>query len=144
MKFVQKNLLAIVGVAIVLFGGGYYLSQNKPAPKQQTSTTSTTNSEAKKTVVTVTIKEGANEKNYQLTSGVGKTVLEVTQSATDGQVVTKGTGVNAYVTSINGREASSDKKEFWEMKINDKSAEVGAGSYIVKEGDKIGWKISTY
>jgi len=66
---------------------------------------------------------------------VGKTALEATKSSA--QIEESGTGENAFVTSINGRLADSNKHEFWELDINGKPAEVGAGSYII-------WKLSTY
>ena len=140
MNFIRKNLLTTVAIIIVVGGGTYLWSQSRPAPKQESSTTSS--SEKAKTVVTVTIKDGDNVRSYPLTSGVGKTALEVTQQAVD--VKTTGTGENAYITAINGREASSDKKEYWELVINGQSSQVGAGSYSVKEGDTIEWKISIF
>lgn len=71
-----------------------------------------------------------------------KTALELTKENT--KVVTKGDGVNAYIVEINGRLAEDSKKEFWAFYVNGKQAEVGAGSYILKEGDKIEWRIETY
>jgi hypothetical protein len=143
MKFVQKNLLLSLAAFVILLGGGAYLwSQNNSTSTQPTSTT--TSSEEKKTLITVKINDGVEEKSYSLTEGVGQSALEVTQSATDGQVETNGEGANAYVTSISGRAASSDNKEYWELLVNGQSSQVGAGSYTVKEGDSIEWKISTY
>lgn len=75
---------------------------------------------------------------------VGKTALEATITSLNGKVKTKGDGINAYVTSIQGREADIKKNEFWELDVNGKPAEVGAGSYILKAGDKIVWKINTF
>jgi len=60
------------------------------------------------------------------------------------KVITKGEGVNAYVISINGKETKSENKEFWAFYINGKQAEVGVGSYELKNGDKIEWKIEKY
>jgi hypothetical protein len=73
---------------------------------------------------------------------IGKTTLEATQANVETE--TSGTGVNAYVTAINQTKADPKKNEFWELIINGKSAEVGAGSYIIKNGDQIQWQISTY
>lgn len=72
----------------------------------------------------------------------GKTALDLIKEKT--KVVTKGKGANAYVVEINGRVAEDSKKEFWAFYVNGKKAEVGAGSYQLKEGDKIEWKIEKY
>ncbi|HEX7543137.1 MAG TPA: DUF4430 domain-containing protein, partial [Patescibacteria group bacterium] len=72
----------------------------------------------------------------------GKTALDLTKEKA--KVVTKGEGVNAYVIEINGKLAEDSKKEFWAFYVNDKIAEVGAGSYKLKDGDKIEWKIEKY
>lgn len=70
------------------------------------------------------------------------TALEAVRKAA--QVETKGEGVSAFVTSINGRKADEAKKEYWAFYINDKPSAVGAGSYTIKNGDKIIWKIEKY
>jgi hypothetical protein len=59
-------------------------------------------------------------------------------------VATSGEGANSYITSIDGKEAKSASKEFWAFYVNGKQAEVGAGSYQLKNGDKIEWKIEKY
>ncbi len=72
----------------------------------------------------------------------GKTALDLTKEKAS--VKMKGEGVNAYLTEINGLEALNSKKEYWAFYVNGKMAEVGAGSYKLKEGDKIEWKIEKY
>ena len=72
----------------------------------------------------------------------GKTALDLTKEKAD--VVTKGEKENAYIIGINGIGAQNSKKEFWAFYINGKLATVGAGSYKLKEGDKIEWKIEKY
>ncbi len=59
-------------------------------------------------------------------------------------VQTNGKGINAFITSIDNRKADDAKKEFWAFYVNGKQAELGAGSYIIKNNDKIEWKIETY
>lgn len=73
---------------------------------------------------------------------VSKTALDFTKETN--KVVTKGEGANAYVVEINGRKADDTKKEFWAFYVNGKQAMVGAGSYKLKEGDKIEWKLENY
>ena len=47
----------------------------------------------------------------------------------------------AFINSVNGY-VTDTKKEFWEILINGKSAEVGMSAYVVQSGDKIELKIS--
>lgn len=92
----------------------------------------------------LTINDGVNTASFDASQYVGKSALAATLDATHGQVITKGTGVNAFVTSVNGRAADTTKREFWELFVNGKSSDTGAGSYILKEGDQIEWHINTY
>jgi len=81
-------------------------------------------------------------KSFDISSFVGKTALEATESTV--KVVTSGTGENAFVTSIEGREADAKKREFWEFLVNGSQAQVGAGSYILQNNDQIQWKITNF
>lgn len=81
-------------------------------------------------------------KTYDISDYVGKTALEATQNKVD--VVTKGEGANAFVTSIARRVADVNLKEFWEFKVNGQQAQAGAGSYIIKNHDQIEWKITNF
>lgn len=85
----------------------------------------------------------ANFISYQVE--IGKTALDLLRKNTE--VQTKGEGINAYVTQINGYpdlRRMSLLKEFWAFYVNGKMGEVGAGSYELKQGDKIEWKIENY
>lgn len=73
---------------------------------------------------------------------VGSTALDLLKATT--KVSMTGEGVNAYVTAINGREASTPQREFWALYVNGKQADVGAGSYVLQEADSIEWKLETY
>jgi cell division protein YceG involved in septum cleavage len=88
------------------------------------------------------IESGSNSQSFDISGFVGKTALEATEAKTG--VIANGTGVNAFVTSINGRQADTGKHEFWELDVNDVEAQVGAGTYIIKNHDEIEWKISNY
>lgn len=104
--------------------------------------------ETKKTTILGVQSQKANltagDKSYDISKYIGKNVLDATISVTNGNTLSTGSGINAFVTAINGRVADSKKHEFWELIINGKSSDVGAGSAIVKNNDKIEWKISTY
>ena len=72
----------------------------------------------------------------------GTTALQLLQQT--GTVKTNGEGTNAFVTEINGHAADVGKHEFWAFYVNGTQAQVGAGTYILKAGDKVEWKIETY
>lgn len=88
------------------------------------------------------ISDGTNIQSFDISGLVGKTALEATQANT--KVVATGTGTNTFVTSLNGRIADNKKHEFWELDANGVETQVGAGSYIIQNGDKIEWKINIY
>jgi hypothetical protein len=76
----------------------------------------------------------------QITSGT--TALQLLQMGH--KVVMTGQGINAFVTGIDGQVSDSQKKEFWAFYVNGKQAQVGAGSYFLKNNDTIEWKVETY
>jgi hypothetical protein len=80
--------------------------------------------------------------SFDISAFVGKNALEATESKV--KVTTNGEGVNAFVTSIGGREADTKKREFWGFMVNGSQAQVGAGSYIIQNNDEIQWKITNY
>ncbi len=88
------------------------------------------------------INDGKTSLSFNVSQYIGKTALEATQA--NAKVTTSGSGVNAFVTAINERAADAKKHEFWELLINGKPAEVGAGSYPIKNGDLIEWHINKY
>jgi hypothetical protein len=87
--------------------------------------------------------DGPNHNHASAQSGGRQTALELLK-ANDPKAATKGDGANAYVTTINGYTASDTKKEYWALYVNGKMSDVGAGSYVTKDGDQIEWKIATY
>ena len=74
--------------------------------------------------------------------GVNKTALDLLRRSAS--VVAKGDKENAYIVEINGRRVDDRKNEYWAFYLNGKMAQIGAGSYQLKNGDKIEWKIETY
>jgi len=88
------------------------------------------------------IDDGKNLQSFDVSEFIGKTALEATESKV--RVATNGTEVNAFVTSIGGREADTKKREFWEFIVNGSQAQVGAGSYIIQNNDEIQWKIINF
>lgn len=131
----KKRIIIIVASVLVVLGVGtgglIWANQSKksttPATSQAQTKTTNTNSAAP----TVTYKGQSGETALALLQKIAK--VDMT-----------GTGDNAYVTGINGVNADSAKKQYWEFDINGTSASVGAGSYVTKDTDSITWKLSTY
>lgn len=68
----------------------------------------------------------------------GKTALAILKSSYNVETKTFD-GIGEMVTGING--VAPDSKHFWAFYVNGKQAEVGAGQYQTKSGDKISWKL---
>lgn len=49
-----------------------------------------------------------------------------------------------FVTSINGVSQDTAANKYWMYYINGELAQVGAGTYIVQEGDEITWKLESF
>lgn len=126
----KKTVAIIIFLAVCL--GTAFVQFNRPV-----------SSPSHKAVISlITVKQivGGSEKNEQVKRG--STALQLL--TTTHKSIVKGKKENAYVTTIDGREAFSAKKEFWAFYINGKQATIGAGSYFVKNNDTIEWKIETY
>ena len=130
-KSFYKFFILVLVILAVFTGYSFYQSKSqltkKPVVQQQN--------------LTVYLKL-ANQDFIKQEIISGKTALDLTKEKAN--IKTKGEGVNAYITEINGQEALNSKKEYWAFYVNGKMAEVGAGSYQLKDGDKIEWKIEKY
>jgi len=130
-KSFYKIFILILVILAIFAGYSFYQSKILPNKKfviQQT--------------LTVYLKISGQKDFIKQEITLGKNALDLTKKLAT--VVTKGEGVNAYVTTINGKEAKAENKEFWAFYVNGKQATVGAGSYQLKDGDKIEWKIEKY
>jgi len=125
-------LLVILGIAAI-----FVYFARKP---QKTTSPGQKNVQELKT--TLAINGNSGTESFDVSGFIGKTALAATEA--NAKVVATGTGVNAFVTSINGRTADSKKHEFWELDANGVETQVGAGSYIIQKGDSILWKLNTY
>ena len=93
------------------------------------------------TAAGLTVSTDGTQVSYQ---GVqGKTALDLLLQL-DPSATADGQGANAFVTAIGGRKADQAKKEFWAFYVNGEQAQVGAGSYTMKDGDQITWKLETF
>ncbi|MDO9027518.1 MAG: DUF4430 domain-containing protein [Candidatus Roizmanbacteria bacterium] len=126
------KIFSLVLVALVIFAG-YFFYQSKSQPTKKSTIQQN---------LSVYLKLAGEENFSKSEVVVGKTVLDLTKEKAN--IKTKGEGANTYVTEINGREALNSKKEYWAFYVNGKMAEVGAGSYKLKNKDKIEWKIEKY
>ncbi|MFZ2026435.1 MAG: DUF4430 domain-containing protein [Microgenomates group bacterium] len=130
----KTNILALFFVALIV-GTGYLQFFPKKEPQKKVAPTPTILVQQKITAETVL-------SNRQEQVQKGATALQALNSTH--KIKSKGVGQNTFVTAIDGREALADKQEFWAFYVNGKQAEVGAGTYIIKNNDTIEWKIETY
>lgn len=128
----RKVFLVLVAAAMVLGAGIFGLLQKDDQTASQTAAPQS---------FQIGHRVGDGQSRL-ITVNTGETALAVLQKSTS--VITTGEGSNAFVTTINGRQAAAGKKEFWALYVNDKLADVGAGTYIVQPNDQIQWKIETY
>lgn len=117
-------------------------SLNKPVSKNAKVTNEAV-STGKITVYQRIIINGSKVPEYaKLEINEGRTALHLLLGLAGTKIT--GEGANAYVTKIGNREASEKDREFWALYINGKMANSGAGSLILKDQDKIEWKIQKY
>lgn len=128
----KKLVIYVLIIALVVFAG-YLYDKNGSFSKKQPA-------EIKKVSVSLKLPENTNFKEFNLNGQ--PTALELLQD--EAKITTKGQGIDAYVTTINGRIAQDSKKEYWAFYINGKLSTVGAGSYTLRQGDRIEWKIANY
>jgi len=124
----------LLGFLIIFFGTAFIQYKNSLPEKKEiiVSTISV------RQIVTIDDKKNQSSARVK----IGSTALQLLTSTH--KVLSKGEKENTYITAIDRRVASGTNKEFWSFYVNGKQAQVGAGSYIVKNNDTIEWKIETY
>lgn len=127
---VKDNFYPIVAVAIVILGIFFVINSNTPS--------TTNNSETPTTESSNVATQSAKPRTLAYRGQEGKTALELLKGAVT--IETQGEGEMAFVTTINGYKPDVTA-EFWAFYVNDKQAEVGAGSYITKSTDMIEWRL---
>lgn len=127
----MNKKIIFLGVFLIICFGTAFSQFNKIIPGKKIEQAS---------LISIKQAVGGKKKNEQIK--IGATALQLLNSTH--VVVTKGEKENAFITSIDGRAADSQKREFWAFYVNGKQAQVGAGSYFVKKNDTIEWKIETY
>ena len=131
----SKKIVLSIGFLIIFFGTAYIQYKNTVPEKKLSAVPKIyvkqiITIDGKKTQTTIAVKPGPS-------------ALQSLASSSS-KITVKGEKENAFITAINGRMASSNDKEFWALYVNGKQAEVGAGTYIIKNNDTIEWRIETY
>ena len=78
-----------------------------------------------------------NKPSYQVDAGVSAYDLLIATHVVKAKDF--GGGMGMFVESIDG--IIPDSKHFWKFFVNGKSSNVGASSYVLKNGDKLEWKL---
>lgn len=78
-----------------------------------------------------------NENEVTFTAIADQTVLD--QLQTKANVSVKDSSYGPYVDSINGIAGGTDGK-YWSYYVDGQLAQIGAGEYVTKGGEKIQWK----
>jgi len=121
----KKRTIMYIGIAAVLIGIiGTTVYYYKPFETAQTN---------QQEVLGETTNQGIT---YKGKNGVSALSL-LKQNA---KIETSGTGEMTFVTTINDITADPNS-EYWQLNVNDKSASVGAGSYITTDAETISWKL---
>lgn len=120
----KSKTIAILGTIVIIGAALVGVSVANDHSKQQTQTAQTQQ------------KKQADVISYR--GAEGKTALDILKSSYNVETKTYD-GIGEMVTSVNG--VTPDSKHFWGFYVNGKQAEVGAGQYVTKEGDKITWKL---
>lgn len=137
MKNTQKIILGIIGL-IALIGVGIWGFTQKPGVV-------VTNTNTVVATVSTTLQldrgDGKPVKLYTMKVEKDATALAQLQKAStdNGFVIEiKQESFGSYVNTIDG--LSGDATHYWNLSVNGKTSEVGAGEVKLKEGDVIEWK----
>ena len=129
----KKNFI-IAAFLIVLMGTAYIQFKDVQPKKEILSPAQVT--------ITQIISVNGKQNKILTKQKVGTSALQLL--STSHKIEKKGEKENTFITSIDGEKASVEQREFWAFYVNEKQAEVGAGSYILKNNDTIEWKIEKY
>ena len=131
----------ILSASIILLAAGCNKAQPQSANQQVTQpmTTNPSSDEVKTTTITVTqTVDGSNQNKLSDVIPAGENAVDLLKA--DHRADTKSySGIGEMVLSIDG--IKPDSEHFWAFYVNGKSSNVGASSYVLKNGDKIEWKL---
>lgn len=129
----KKSIITVIIIVLALFAGGtagmLHMLENEPAePAKKIAATQPQKSE---------VKAAETATQVEFTAVKDKTVLEQLQSKTE--VTVKDSQYGPYVETINGLTGGTDNK-YWSYYVDGQMANIGAGEYKTKGGEKILWK----
>lgn len=133
----RASIIALLLLAGTLLGGSYVALRESPAP--------TLVEETRRIEASLAIDSLMPARSFTLIEGAtALDMLRLGAAAIEAPVVEReyagfGTIVEAIGAFLNGTD---DK--YWTYTVNGLFAPVGAGAYVVKDGDFIEWKFSAY
>lgn len=132
----MRKFLLLILFIIIIFGALRLLLVKTPpaAPKPQTTTT------PKTFVVNLEIDYGNDQKerfeNVKMEEGATALgVLEKAARDNNFELKIKESSLGPFIEKI--KNLSGDENHFWAFLVNGKMSEVGAGAYLIQNGDKI-------
>lgn len=141
MKLYKKVIILICATVLLIVGGySIYSSNIKQKAKAPENT-------VQNATVNLTILDNSSKEMYKGTVNIssnmnyGLTALQALDSS-NVSYITKGTGDMVYVSVIEDIQASGNGG--WMYKVNDIAPNVGAGKYILKNGDTVLWYYGTF
>lgn len=72
-----------------------------------------------------------------------QTVLE-SMIEMDPSLAYDGSGVDAFITTVCGYKADTQKKEYWTLLVDGEFATEGAGLLVPENGSEVVWEIAKY
>ncbi|KKQ24956.1 MAG: LPXTG-motif cell wall anchor domain protein [Candidatus Woesebacteria bacterium GW2011_GWA1_37_8] len=138
----KKLILAFPLVIILVFA--VWLKSSFALKPKQTNTVSPTLTQAQKTARVDFVFSETDTKQFAYEFVENKSAFDALKEISEREGIaleTKQYDFGIFVKSINGLESSAEKA--WIYYINDKSAEVGADKYELKDKDVIEWKYIT-
>lgn len=138
----RSLIAAVVAVALLMLGASVLLSQrgSDGAPSGDTTVT--------RGRVVIDFAGASNPRpkvSKDFAVPAGSSAWEALKQALGSENISakdSGPGLGMFVTGFYGVSAAGN--QFWELIINGKPAELGVSSYIVKSGDVLEFRISTF
>jgi hypothetical protein len=132
MSMNRKFRIIVLALAMVFVAASCNKTAVQNSPQVQTQEPELAKIQVYETV------EGSNlnKPDYEVHEGVAALAL---LKGTHTVQTKEYSGLGEFVESIDGTKP--DKNHFWSFYVNGKQAEVGAGAYVLKNGDRIEWKL---
>jgi hypothetical protein len=138
----KKILLGFIALIVILTGiniAAKFYSLKTKTPNQPPI-----NSTAGQQLLAVSllINNGSDQLNFNEKVKNGSTVFDLLkQLSQEGKFILsyQTSSMGVFVKGIGQVENDNKNNKFWMFKVNNQLANVGASSYILKEGDKVEW-----